>query len=329
MFATDRQCRRALLLGAAAAFAAPALAQSPFTKVETLYGIGASVPHRLYSTWADQFGPELGLDLNYVPLGSGEGRRAAIDREADFGGSDNLLDAADLAKADLVQVPTASAALGFVVNLPGIETTRLRLRRADIVGIFNGDIRTWSDPRLRATNPDLELPHLAITPILRRETSGSTSLVAAWLTGADAPQEAGSNLVDRSPGLAVFGAHGVALTVRRLRGSIGYLEASGARQFGLDMLDIERADGTFATLAQPPEAFEGEGGSPLWPLVIRTNILIPCDASRRHRSSMVARFFRKSLLDGGVLTAFVGYLPLPDPIRSEAVLKLDQLCEDR
>lgn len=327
MFATDRQCRRALLLGAAAAIAAPALAQSPFAPVETLHGIGATVPHRLYTTWADRFGPDLELDLNYVPLGSGAGRRAAVDRQADFGGSDNEMDAEDLDKADLEQVPTASAALGFVVNLPGIAATRLRLRRADMLGIFRGDIRTWSDPRLRASNPDLELPHLAITPILRREVSGSTSLAVAWLSGAGAGQDPGAGLLDRTPGLAVFGAHGVALTVRRLRGSIGYLEASSARQFGLDVLDIERADGTFESLTQSSGAFVSGGGSAPWPLVTRTNILIPRDASRRRRSAIVARFFRKCLLEGDILTASVGYLPLPDPIRSEAVLKLDMLCE--
>lgn len=327
MLATDRQCRRAILLGAAVAIAAPALAQSPFAAVETLHGVGASVPHRLYSTWADRFGPDLGLDLNYVPLGSGAGRRAAVERQADFGGSDTNMDAADLAKADLAQVPTALAALGFVVNLPGIATTRLRLRRADILGIFTGDIRTWSDPGLRASNPDLELPHLAITPILRREVSGSTSLAAAWLSGAGAGQESGEGLMDRTPGLAVFGAHGVALTVRRLRGSIGLLEASSARQFGLDVLDIERADGTFATLAQSLEALGRGGGSSLWPLVTRTNILIPREASQRRWSSMVARFFRKCLLEGDTLAASVGYLPLPDPIRSDAVRKLDMLCE--
>ncbi|MDG1116101.1 MAG: hypothetical protein P8N72_03090, partial [Flavimaricola sp.] len=164
-------------------------------------------------------------------------------------------------------------------------------------------------------------------PILRREVSGSTSLAAAWLSGAGAGQEPGAGMLDRTPGLAVFGAHGVALTVRRLRGSIGFLEASSTRQFGLDVLDIELADGTFATLAQSLEALGRGGGSSLWPLVTRTNILIPREASQRRWSSMVARFFRKCLLEGDTLAASVGYLPLPDPIRSDAVRKLDMLCE--
>lgn len=320
----DRPGRRAVILGAGAmAFAAPALGQGQIAAPrETLHGIGATVPHRLYRAWADRFGPDLGLDLTYVPLGSGAGRRAAAERQADFGGSDTPMPPQDLAGADLAQVQTVSAALGFVVNLPGIDTRRLRLGRDDLLAIFTGDIRVWSDPRLRARNRDLDLPHLAITPILRRDASGSTSLAAAWLSGGDAgaAQETGQGPLDRAPGLAAFGAHGVALSLRRLRGSIGYLETSSARQFGLQVIALETAEGRFATLA--PTA----GGAD-WPLVIPTNILIPRDAARRHRSAMVAGFFRHCLLQGDEIAASAGYLPLSDDLRAGAVTTLTALCD--
>ena len=324
----DRPCRRAVILGGAAmALASPALGQGRVAPRETLQGIGATVPHRLYRAWADRFGPDLGLDLTYVPLGSGAGRRAAVERQADFGGSDTPMPRRDLAEADLAQVQTVSAALGFVANLPGIDTRRLRLGREDLLAIFTGDIRVWSDPRLRARNPDLDLPHLAITPILRREASGSTSLAAAWLSGAGAAQGIGQGPLDRTPGLAVFGAHGVALSLRRLRGSIGYLEAASARQFGLRVIALEAADGRFATLPEATRAPDAPPRGPNWPLVTHTHILIPRDAAQRHRSAMVARFFRHCLLRGDDVTVAAGYLPLPDDIRAEAVTTLTALCD--
>jgi len=327
---SDQLGRRALIFGGAAmALAAPALARGHVDARETLHGIGATVPHRLYRAWADRFGPDLGLDLTYLPLGSGAGRSAAAERQADFGGSDTPMPPRDLDRAGLAQVQTVSAALGFVVNLPGIDTSRLRLGREVLFAMFTGDIRVWSDPRLRAGNPDLDLPHLAITPILRRDVSGSAKLAAAWLSGAGAgvAQGADQGALDRAPGLAVFGTNGVALSLRRLRGSIGYLETWSARQFGLQVIDLETADGRFATLPGEALGADARNSGPDWPLVIPTNILIPRDAARRHRSALVAGFFRHCLLHGDDVAASAGYLPLPDGLRAGAVTTLTALCD--
>ena len=327
MLRADRSGRRALMFGAAAALATPAFAQIRAGSHDSLNGIGATVPHRLYRAWADRFGPVLGLSLRYVPLGSGSGRRAAIDRLADFGGSDSAMSASQLRAANLVQIPTTSAALGFVVNLPGVDIGRLRLGRDDLLGIFTGDIRRWSDPRLRLRNPDLDLPHLAITPILRREASGSTNLAAAWLSGATAAQETGNGPLDRTPGLAVHGADGVAQSLLRLRGSIGYLEATGARQFGLTVLDCETDAGTFVSLTQAMSVPSDDRAGMDWPLVTRSHILIPDDPAHRQNSARVARFFRHCLLNGAEVAAAVGYLPLPQPDRATAINALTAICE--
>lgn len=318
--------RRAFGLGATsilitmskAAQAVPAAPSDPLW----LRGVGASVPHPVYMAWADRFGPDLGIGLRYVPLGSGAGLRAARDREADFGGSDTAVARNELQRADLLQVPTVAAALGFAVHLPGIETARLRLSRDHVRAIFEGDIRVWSDPRLNAGNPGLTLPDLAITPVVRRDMSGSSQLAAAWLTGGRPEAQAEDKLFEATPGLAVFGAHGVAQTVRRLRGSIGYLELSTARLFRLEMLDLERPDGGFATWRQE----SGETGAD-WPLLTRTRILIPRATALAERSAAVAQFFRHCLLHGGDLTRLAGFVPLPDAVRDASVAQLERMLD--
>jgi phosphate transport system substrate-binding protein len=296
-----------------------------------LEGIGASVPHRLYREWADWLGPDLALRLSYLPLGSGAGQRAARAREADFGASDSALSDDDLRSSNLLQVPTVSAALGFVVNLPGIDTARLRIGRADLAAIFAGEIRVWSDARLRATNPDIELPHLAITPVIRREASGSTDLVARWLSGGEVPVAEADNPLGNVPGLAVFGARGVAQTVRRLRGSISYLEVSAARQSGLNIIDLETPGGGYATLLEGADTLFGSRdaamtGSETWPILTRTHVLIPLDRDLSERSAAVARFFRHCLVHGGSIASTVGFVPLAPEPRDTAVAALEALC---
>ncbi|SHL90944.1 phosphate ABC transporter substrate-binding protein, PhoT family [Roseovarius litoreus] len=290
------------------------------TRTLWLRGVGASVPHPIYLAWADRFGPELGIKLGYVPLGSGTGLRAARNREADFGGSDIAMPRVELERADLEQVPIVAAALGFAVHLPGIDVGRLRLRRDDVRAIFEGEIRVWSDARLRAGNPGLALPDLAITPVVRRDVSGSSRLAAAWLAGQRSNAQAKDTPFTATPGLAVFGAHGVAQTVRRLRGSIGYLEFSTARLFGLEMLDLELADGGFSTWQPDHGATAHE-----WPLLTRTRILIPRAAALAERSNAVARFFRHCLLHGGELAISAGFVPLPAPVRAASLAQLERV----
>ncbi len=295
-----------------------------------LRGVGASVPHPVYMAWADRFGPDLGIGLRYVPLGSGAGLRAARDRDADFGGSDTAVPRAELERADLEQVPIVAAALGFAVHLPGVDTARLRLRREEVRAIFDGEIRVWSDARLRAGNPGLALPELAITPVVRRDVSGSSRLAQAWLASgrpevrpeAGVEAQAGERPFGATPGLAVFGAHGVAQTVRRLRGSIGYLDLSTARLFGLAMLDLERADGGFATWRPGHDPARDA-----WPLVTRTRIVIPRAAALAERSAAVARFFRHCLLHGGDLAALAGFVPLPDAVRDASAAQLARMVD--
>lgn len=316
--------RRAFGLGAVTSLvtlthASQAITAEP-SRALSLRRVGASVPHPVYVAWADRFGPELGIALQYVPLGSGAGLRAARDQEADFGVSDIAVPRIAFERADLESVPIVAAALGFAVHLPGIDTGRLRLRRDDIRAIFDGEIRVWSDARLRARNPGLALPDLAITPVVRRDVSGSSRFAAAWLAGGRPNAQAQDPPFKATPGLAVFGAHGVAQTVQRLRGSIGYLDISTARLFRLEMLDLERATGGFSTW-QPDNGVTADD----WPLLTRTRILIPRAAALRKRSAAVACFFRHCLLHGNKLAISAGFAPLPAPVRKASLEQLERV----
>ena len=51
--------------------------------------------------------------------------------------------------------------------------TNLRLSGDTIADIFTGNIRYWDDPEIKKDNPDLDLPHLQIVPVVRSDGAGS------------------------------------------------------------------------------------------------------------------------------------------------------------
>ena len=58
-------------------------------------------------------------------------------------------------------------------NLPGL-TGPLRLSASVYAEHLRGRIRTWDDPRIRAANPDLNLPKPNIAIVARQDGSGTT-----------------------------------------------------------------------------------------------------------------------------------------------------------
>jgi ABC-type phosphate transport system substrate-binding protein len=59
-------------------------------------------------------------------------------------------------------------------NVP--EVTELTLSQEAIVGIYNGTVRTWDHPAIRATNPGANLPPEGIKPVARYDKSGMTEI---------------------------------------------------------------------------------------------------------------------------------------------------------
>ena len=67
-------------------------------------------------------------------------------------------------------------------NLPGLNSTNLKLDGPALVGIYTGKIRSWDDKPITALNPDVKLPHHDIIPIHRDDGSGDTFVFTQYLT---------------------------------------------------------------------------------------------------------------------------------------------------
>ena len=136
-------------------------------QAQNISGAGATFPYPVYARWALAYQQETGISINYQAIGSGGGIRQIKERTVTFGASDSPLKPEDLEKAGLVQFPMIMGGVVPVVNVAGIKPGQLHLEGPTLARIYLGEIEYWDDQAVKALNPDLPLPHLAIAPIYR------------------------------------------------------------------------------------------------------------------------------------------------------------------
>ncbi len=208
----------------------------------TLDGAGASSQAAAMEGWIAGFqegNPD--VTVNYDPVGSGGGRETFLSGGVTFAGSDAYLDEDELAMAadrcagdaGAVDLPHYVSPIAVAYNLPSVES--LQLDAATIAGIFAGDITTWNDDAIAATNDGVELPDLPINPVHRSDDSGTTENFTDYLTqtAGDAwPYDVIETWPTEAGGEAAPQTSGVVQAVTAGEGSIGYADASQVGDLG-------------------------------------------------------------------------------------------------
>ncbi len=200
----------------------------------SLSGAGSSAQENAMTAWIA--GYQAGCEdarVYYNSIGSGGGRSQFIDGAVTFAGTDSAMDPEENADArercggsDTINLPAYVVAIAVVFNLEGVDS--LNLRPETVAAIFNQDITRWDDPEIAEDNPDVDLPDMAITPVNRSDESGTTENFTNYLEQAapDAwPHEADGQW-PVTPRESAQGNSGIADTVKRAEGSIGYVEMS-------------------------------------------------------------------------------------------------------
>jgi len=144
-------------------------------------GAGATFPYAVYTKWAEAYKGATGHQVNYQGIGSSGGVKQIKAKTVDFGGTDAPVKESDLDAAGLVQVPTVMGGVTIVMNVPGIESGKLKLDGTTAADIFRGAIRKWNDPAIAKLNPGVKLPDLAITVSHRSDGSGTTYAFSNYL----------------------------------------------------------------------------------------------------------------------------------------------------
>ncbi len=302
---------------------------------ETLNGAGATFPYPVYSAWAYEYSKVAGVQLNYQSIGSGGGIKQIMERTVDFGASDKPLTPEELKKDNLLQFPAVVGGVVLVVNVPGVKEGRLKLDSAATCGIFLGDIKKWSDPRLKAMNPGLALPDSDITVVRRSDGSGTTAIFTDYLNGVCPAwkEKVGSGTsVNWPAGIGGKGNEGVANYVMRSANSIGYVEFAYAKQNKLVHTKLKNKAGMFV---EPNfESFEDAAetgtfdpkkdfhlwltnapGRNAWPIAGATFILLAKE--KKDVNAKVVKFFDWAFQNGDAKAKELIYVPLPKSLKDK------------
>ncbi|MFZ3040193.1 MAG: substrate-binding domain-containing protein, partial [Thiobacillus sp.] len=121
------------------------------------------------------------------------------------------------------------------MNVPGIESGKLKLDGVTTADIFRGAITKWNDPAIARLNPGVALPNLAITVSHRSDGSdgsGTTYAFTHYLAKQSMAfqREVGAGNTVNWPANAVGGKGnpGVAANVQKIKGTIGYVDIADA-----------------------------------------------------------------------------------------------------
>jgi phosphate transport system substrate-binding protein len=267
----------------------------------SLKGAGSSLVEPMVQAWIPEVRDRSGIDMTYSPIGSGGGIQAITTRTVDFGASDAPL-SPDQAKAckGCLLIPWALSATTLSYNLPGAGGD-LRLTGPVIADIFLGKITKWSDPRITKLNPGKQLPSQGIGSIFRSDGSGDTYAFTSYLTevSPEWKEKVGTGTSVNFPnGAGSKGNSGVAGTITRTPGALGYISVAYAVQNKLDVASIQNAAGKFVPPGLPGiEAAAEAMGKPLpdnsipivdppasatdaYPISTFTYAIVPKDASK-------------------------------------------------
>lgn len=322
----------AATLGALAALAATATV----ARAESITGAGATFPAPVYQKWASAASSSTGVSLNYQALGSGAGQNQIINHTVDFGASDAPMSADKLSSNHLLQFPTVMGAVVPIVNLPGIKPNELKLDGATMAAIFSGEVTSWNDPSIKALNPDVKLPHLAIAPVHRADGSGTSFVFTSYLSSVSDKWKssvgAGTS-VAWPAGAGAKGNDGVAGTVKNTRGGVGYVEYAYAARNSLTTVELKNKDGSFVapTLASFQSAAShadwkgaknfavdliAQPGADSWPIVSATFILVPEAPTNAAKASAVLKFFDWAYKNGNEIATGLQYVTLPESVEA-------------
>jgi phosphate transport system substrate-binding protein len=285
-----------------------------------------------------------GMTVNYGGGGSGKGRTDLAAGTVNFAGSDSPIpskDAASFQGKTVLYFPVIIGPITMSYNLSGVSN--LKLSPATIAGIFQGKIKTWNDPAIKADNSGVSLPSTPITLAVRSDSSGTTqnftlflqeSAGSAWALGSD------STIKWPSSARAGDGNGGVAQIVKSTPGAIGYVDYTDAKASGLSMASVKNKDGSF--VAPSPDAASASAagvtikpdltfaavwgsGANAYPITYQSWDLVYAKQPNANDAAMLKAYLGYLLGDGQKLLSQLGYAPLPSDLDQQAVAQLSKI----
>jgi ABC-type phosphate transport system substrate-binding protein len=243
------------------------------TSYTQISGSGSTYAAGALDQWATDLEPQ-GLQINYSPVGSAQGRLQYIEGQNNFAGSDIAFispqDPDPFAGSDpstnfaYSYIPDVAGGLAFIYNLQvdGHKITNLRLRPETLAEIFTGQITNWDNSTI-THDYGAQLPNLPITVVTRSDGAGESYFLSRWMwkmypslwesfchaqggpTNCGPTEDyPGQNV----PGFkALNGAEGVAgyVAASSNNGAIGYAETYYALNYHIPIVSVANPGGYY------------------------------------------------------------------------------------
>jgi phosphate transport system substrate-binding protein len=267
-------------------------------------------------------------------IGSALGIAEINSGVVDFGVTDAPMVDSQLLRDGLVQFPLVIGAIVPVVNLDGIVPGQLHFTGQLLADIYLGKVKNWRDSAIAALNPGVNLPDRAILVIYRSDGSGTTFNWADYLSKASIEWKArigAGTKVAWPTGVGGKGNGGVAESVARVKGAIGYVEYSYALRGKLTYGLIQNKSGAYVLPDRTSFLAAAEGADwsaepdfhvvltdstrpDAYPVMATSFVLIRRYGKQPGTVRDLLGFFRWALETGQGQAASLDYLPLPQSL---------------
>ncbi|MFF8288847.1 phosphate ABC transporter substrate-binding protein PstS [Streptomyces sp. NPDC016309] len=208
---------------------------------------GSSAQQHAMKHWTREYREACpGVEIRYVPIGSGGGVAQFLRGATVIGGTDSPLKADEVERSRevcrggrAIDLPMVGGPVAIGYNLSGVRD--LVLDAPTLAKIFDSRITVWNAPEIRRLNPGAQLPATPISPVHRSDESGTTQHLNAYL--ADAAPAQWRYPEDKAwqahGGQSAVGSGGVADLVQVTDGAIGYFELSFAKAKGISTVRLD------------------------------------------------------------------------------------------
>jgi phosphate transport system substrate-binding protein len=302
-----------------------------------LQGAGATFPNPLYQKWFSEYNKvHPNLKFDYQSIGSGGGIKQISSNTVDFAGSDAPMTDQQLKEApgELLHIPSIMGAVVMTYNIPNLPSASLKFSGETIADIYLGTIKKWSDPKITADNPGVNLPSADITVASRSDGSGTTFVFTDYLSkvSSEWKDKVGSGTSVKWPvGVSAKGNEGVTGQVKQSPNSIGYVELIYAEQNKLPYADVKNAAGQFvkpsiqtvsnaaaaAASSMAPDlrvSITNAPGSDAYPISTFTYFLAYKDQKDQAKGKALVDFLWWATHDGQKMAPELVYAPLPSEV---------------
>ena len=286
------------------------------------------------------------ITVNYAGVGSSTGRADFYKNSVLFAGSDSPIPSKEASEVPagktVLYFPVQVGPIAIAYNLTGV--TGLKLDAPTLAKIFQGQIKTWDDPAIKALNPGLNLPSSAITLAVRSDGSGTTANFTQYLVdaaGSGWTLGTGSTVKWPSTARAGDGGSGVAQIIKSTAGAIGYVDFSTASASGLSAATIKNSAGDYVA---PSTSSAEAAATHVTPKADLTFLTVDEPGATSYpityQSWDLVYAVQPNANDAALLKAYLGYLlgsqaqallstlnlaPLPSSIDSAAVAQLSKI----